>query len=619
MFSEFHFIRPLWLLGLIALPLLFWLIKRIRIKSSGWQQFLPKHLSTGIESATFTTSLTIPMTLLAFTLVIIALAGPTWKKLPQPVYQVAKGSVLIMDMSYSMYSTDLTPNRLTQARFKATDLLDVISDGEIGLVAYAGDAFTISPLTSDVENIKLLLPSLSPELMPELGSNPFAALDLAKQMLTNAGHQDGDIYWFTDGVEDEEVMEIQDWSREHQYRINILAIGTKNGAPIRLGNGELMKDRIGGIIIPKVNIEELASISKVGSGNFSTITTSNQDIESLIQQDVKLDQEKKEASEKEGDQWQDMGAYLVVLVAIFLLPLFRRGTILAVLPVCFLLVPAQPVHADIWKDLWKTKDQQGKALYEKEQFKEAASAFKDPMWQGNAHYRSGDYESAIGAYSKMDNADANYNIGNSYAKLQQLDKAIEAYDAALALNPGHKNALANKKIIEDLQKQQENQQQQQQDQQNNDQKNENQDQQQNDQQNSQENQNGDNQDDQQEQQSNESANPDNQNLDQPKEGEEDQSQQSQQQEGSQEQQQKQEQQEVEQAEEDEEDEEGQGQPAQAQQQQMQEQLDKEKEQKYQQIMNKVTDDPYLLLRNKMQLEYQKRRQNRSTLGDKKKW
>ena len=461
MFSEFHFIRPLWLLGLIALPLLFWLIKRIRIKSSGWQQFLPKHLSTGIESATFTTSLTIPMTLLAFTLVIIALAGPTWKKLPQPVYQVAKGSVLIMDMSYSMYSTDLTPNRLTQARFKATDLLDVISDGEIGLVAYAGDAFTISPLTSDVENIKLLLPSLSPELMPELGSNPFAALDLAKQMLTNAGHQDGDIYWFTDGVEDEEVMEIQDWSREHQYRINILAIGTKNGAPIRLGNGELMKDRIGGIIIPKVNIEELASISKVGSGNFSTITTSNQDIESLIQQDVKLDQEKKEASEKEGDQWQDMGAYLVVLVAIFLLPLFRRGTILAVLPVCFLLVPAQPVHADIWKDLWKTKDQQGKALYEKEQFKEAASAFKDPMWQGNAHYRSGDYESAIGAYSKMDNADANYNIGNSYAKLQQLDKAIEAYDAALALNPGHKNALANKKIIEDLQKQQENQQQQQ--------------------------------------------------------------------------------------------------------------------------------------------------------------
>jgi len=615
MFSEFHFIRPLWLIGLIALPLLFWLIKRIRIKSSGWQQFLPKHLSTGIEGATFTTSLTIPVSLLTFTLVILALAGPTWKKLPQPVYQVAKGSVLIMDMSYSMYSTDLTPNRLTQARFKATDLLDVISDGEIGLVAYAGDAFTISPLTSDVENIKLLLPSLSPELMPELGSNPFAALDLAKQMLTNAGHQDGDIYWFTDGVEDEEVMEIQDWSREHQYRINILAIGTKNGAPIRLGNGELMKDRIGGIIIPKVNIEELASISKVGSGNFSTITTSNQDIESLIQREVTLDQEKKEASEKEGDQWQDMGAYLVVLVAIFLLPLFRRGAILAVLPVCLLLAPTQPVHADIWKDLWKTKDQQGKALYEKEQFKEAASAFKDPMWQGNAHYKSGNYESAISAYSKIENADANYNIGNSYAKLQQLEKAIEAYDAALALDPDHKDALANKKLIEDLQKQQENQQQQQ-DQQNNDQKNENQDQQQNDQQNNQDNQDGDNQDDQQEQQSNESANPDKQNLDQPKEGEEDQSQQSQQQENSQEQQQQQEQQEIDQAEESEE---GQDQPAQAQQQQMQEQLDKEKEQKYQQIMNKVTDDPYLLLRNKMQLEYQKRRQNRSTLGDKKKW
>jgi Ca-activated chloride channel homolog len=617
MFSEFHFIRPLWLLGLIALPVLFWLIKRIRIKSSGWQQFLPKHLSTGIESTTFTASLTIPIALLAFILVILSLAGPTWKKLPQPVYQIAKGSVLIMDMSYSMYSTDLTPNRLTQARYKATDLLDVINDGEIGLIAYAGDAFTISPLTNDVENIKLLLPSLSPELMPELGSNPFAALDLAKQMLINAGHQDGDIYWFTDGVEDEEVMEIQDWSRAHQYRINILAVGTKSGAPIRLENGELMKDRIGGIIIPKVNIDELASISKVARGNFSTITTSNQDIESLAQESVALDQEKKEATEKEGDQWQDMGAYIVILIALLMLPLFRRGAILAVFPFSLLLLPAQPVNADLWSDLWKTKDQQGKALYQKEQFKQAANAFKDPMWQGNAHYKSGDYESAISAYSKINNADANYNIGNSYAQLQQLEKAIEAYEKALALNPEHENALANKKLIEDLQKQQESQQQQDQqnnDQQNNDQQNENQDQQQSDQQNSQDKQNGDNQDDQQEQQSNESANPDKQNLDQPKEGEEDQSQQSKQQEGSEEQQENQQQK----PKQTEENQDSEAQSTQAQQQ-MQEQLDKEKEQKYQQIMNKVTDDPYLLLRNKMQLEYQKRRQNRSTLGDKKKW
>jgi len=615
MLSEFHFIRPLWLIALFVLPALYWLIKRVKIKSSGWQQFLPKHLSAGIKESKLTQSMAIPLALLCYTLAIFALAGPTWKKLPQPVYQVAKGSVLIMDMSFSMYSTDLTPNRLTQARFKATDLLDHIDDGEIGLIAYAGDAFTISPLTSDVENIKLLLPSLSPELMPELGSNPFAALDLAKQMLVNAGHQEGDIFWFTDGIEAEEVMEIQDWSREHKYRLNILAIGTKNGAPIRLGNGELMKDRVGGIIIPKVNVDELASIAKVGAGNFSTVVTSNQDIERLTEQKVLVDQDKKQSTEKEGDQWQDMGAYLAVLIALCILPLFRRGTVLAVLPITILMMPTQQAHADLWNDLWKTKDQQGRVLYEKGEFEQAAKRFNDPMWQGNAHYKSGDFESAIKSYDKIGNADANYNIGNSYAKLNQLDEAIAAYDKALELDPSHANAKANKDLVEALKKQQEQQQQNQQ------QDSEKQNEQEQDQKDQQENQNGDGQDgeqqeNQQEQESNESTNPDEQNLDQPEDGEQDQSQQQQKEQNAEQQQEQQSEKEAQQAEQAEDAKE---QQTEAQQQQMQEQLDKEKEQKYQQIMNKVTDDPYLLLRNKMQLEYQKRRQNRSSLGEKKKW
>lgn len=88
-----------------------------------------------------------------------------------------------MDMSMSMRATDLSPDRFTQARFKALDYIDGIKEGELALVSFAGDAFVISPLTQDHNNVRLLLPELSPDIMPVQGSNLEAALLLADQLL----------------------------------------------------------------------------------------------------------------------------------------------------------------------------------------------------------------------------------------------------------------------------------------------------------------------------------------------------------------------------------------------------------------------------------------------------
>lgn len=145
--SDFHFLRPWWLLAILALIFSLHLLKKYRLSQSGWQQLLPKHLAKVlVDGQQQQKSLSLSLPFIIGLLAITALAGPTWKKLPQPVYQIARGSVLIMDMSYSMYSTDISPNRLTRARFKAVDLLEQLNEGEIGLIAYAGDAFTISPL-----------------------------------------------------------------------------------------------------------------------------------------------------------------------------------------------------------------------------------------------------------------------------------------------------------------------------------------------------------------------------------------------------------------------------------------------------------------------------------------
>ena len=622
--ADFHFIRPLWLLAIIALMFMLFMLKKLRVKQSGWQQLLPAHLAKVlVQGNTKAKSGSLVLPFFIGLLSIIAMAGPSWQKLPQPVYQVAQGSVLIMDMSYSMYSTDVAPNRLTRARYKAIDLLDNIKEGEIGLIAYAGDAFNISPLTGDSNNIKLLLPSLSPELMPVLGSNPFAALALANEMLVNAGHNSGDIYWFTDGIDNIDIQDITQWSRDHPYRLNILGVGTKTGAPIKLSNGELMKDDNGAIIVPKLPVQALRGLAQRGRGNYTTLTHDNKDIERLIYKPMVTDTDNTKESENTGDQWQEFGPYLLLLVLPLLLSYFRRGALLVTLPFALLLMPNKNAHADMWQDLWKTKDQQGQAHFKSEQYQQAAAEFKNPLWQGSAHYKAGDYEQALAAFQQENTADALYNQGNALAKLQKIDEAIAAYDKALQLDANLADAKNNKAILEQLKQQQENQ-----DQQSGD------DQQEQDKDQDQQNQDGESQDSQsqdgenkegEQQQGDQKGQQNSEPKDQSEQGEsseqqdseEQQAQKDQQQADSEPQEQTDEQQakEAQQAKDAEDSNDAQS----AEAKQIAEQLAKETEQKHQQLLNKVTDDPYMLLRNKMQLEYQKRNQDRRNVGVKKKW
>ena len=623
--ADFHFIRPFWLLAIIVLFFMLFLLKKLRVKQSGWQQLLPAHLSKVLvqgNSKAKSSSLALPF--IIGLLSILAMAGPSWQKLPQPVYQVAQGSVLIMDMSYSMYSTDVVPNRLTRARYKAIDLLDNIKEGEIGLIAYAGDAFSISPLTDDSNNIKLLLPSLSPELMPVLGSNPFAALSLANEMLINAGHNDGDIYWFTDGIDNIDIQDITQWSREHPYRLNILGVGTKTGAPIKLSNGELMKDDNGAIIVPKLTVQALRGLAKRGRGNYTTLTHDNKDIERLTYKPLVNDTDNTKESENTGDQWQEFGPYLLLLILPLLLGYFRRGALMVTLPFALMLIPNNNAYADIWQDLFKTKDQQGQAHFNSEQYQQAAEEFKNPLWQGSAHYKAGNYEQALSAFQQESNADALYNQGNTLAKLQKIDEAIAAYDKALQQDPNLEDAKSNKAILEQLKKQQENQEQQSGDDQQQDKDQEQQDQdgdsqegdnQENQSQSDESKEGEQQQSDQQGQQNSEPKDQSEQDESAEQESSEEQKQQEQNNSEQQEQSDEQQANKAQQAEEAESSNEEQS----AEAQQLAEQLAKETEQKHQQLLNKVTDDPYMLLRNKMQLEYQKRNQDRRNVGVKKKW
>ncbi|SIR83788.1 Ca-activated chloride channel family protein, partial [Fluoribacter gormanii] len=132
-------------------------------------------------------------------------------------------------------------------------------------------------------------------------------------------------------------------------------------------------------------------------------------------------------------------------------------------------------HAFSWHDLWSTSDQQGQALMEKNQFKQAKETFTRNDWAATAAYRAGDYQKAAELYQDLKNEQGYYNQGNALAHMGQYEEAIKSYDKALAINSANQDAIHNRKLVEDLLKKDkeknQNKDQQNKDQQNKDQQN----------------------------------------------------------------------------------------------------------------------------------------------------
>lgn len=149
----------------------------------------------------------------------------------------------------------------------------------------------------------------------------------------------------------------------------------------------------------------------------------------------------------------------------------------ALRPILFIVLSSliAPIYALNWADLWKTKDQQAQAMMQKKQFKEAQNTFKRDDWEGVAAYRAGDYKQAVESFARLRGEQAYYNQGNALAHLGEYEKAIAAYDQAIAINPKNQDAVFNRNLLKELMKKdkqkQQNKNQQNQDQQKQDQQN----------------------------------------------------------------------------------------------------------------------------------------------------
>ena len=571
--QDFHFLRPAWLVAII--PAIIFVVAMWRVNSNitAWDKAIDKNLLPFLLDRSKNAAQRTPLLLLLLAWIVstVAMAGPVWEQLPQPVQKREDAIVIVMDLSLSMFAPDHNPSRLDLAKRKLRDILALREEGQTALVVYAGDAHTVTPLTDDVVTIDALVPSLSPNIMPLFGSDPIPAIDMAISLLDDVESTDGRILLMTDGISgfDQEQL-ITEQVQDTNYELLVLGIGTEEGAPIRTSDGSYLTDEAGAMVIPTLNKNVLQSLANRLSGRHHDIQLSDADLAYLLTENPLLNDEELTEVEEEFDVWNEAGPFLLLLVLPLCALSFRRGwlfTATAIIVINF-SIPAKQAVAFEWRDLWKTKDQQAAEAYANENHELAAGLFEEAGWRGAANYRAKNYENAVASFSTSDTPDGHYNRGNALALAGNLPEAIAAYDIAIARDPEHSDAIFNKEVVERLLEEQESEQG--------------------------ENQEGENQENQSEQNSHSESQEQNQNS-------ENQDQESQ--EGNEEQQQNEQQNEAPEEQESSESNSEQNTPSESSNEEFEDQ------QALEQWLRRIEDDPGELLRRKVRYQYRQRQLN----------
>jgi len=460
--ETFHFLHPLWFWALLPALLLLWLLRKSDAQETAWRRVCDAGLLPYLLTRPGISTSRLPLWLLGigWLLAVIALADPVWEQQPQPVFRNEAARVVVLDLSNSMLSPDLKPSRMVRARYKVADILNQDLDGQTGLVVFAGNAFVVTPLTSDVETIRALLSPLEPNLMPAQGSRVDLGLQKAGHLLRQAGLRRGDILLVTDGYDGQRAIDAATELQQQGHRVSVLGVGTAAGAPIPVSGGGFLRDSRGDIVLPALDQQALQALATAGGGGYATISNSEADIKRLLMQSAPALDEVVASNDRSTDVWQSHGPLIVLLLLPLAALAFRRGWLLLLLVTVSATVSMpQPAMALGWDDLWLRADQQAARALQAGDPEQAAQLADDPALRGTAAYQAGDYEQAVDAFTGSAGSDADYNQGNALAKLERYEEAIAAYDRALAKQAGMADAEHNKAEVEKLLEEQQEEQQ----------------------------------------------------------------------------------------------------------------------------------------------------------------
>ena len=392
-------------------------------------------------------TLRIVLLFLALFLMILAMARPVYQKGVVEVTGKRSDIVIALDISRSMKAKDLFPDRLAFAKRKVEEFIKRSKGLGIGLVAFARDAYIISPISGDKSSLLYLLHRLDTQVLQLQGTDILAALKSAKLLF--GSHTPREVLLVTDGGDAKDFSRAITFAKDTDMHVSILGIGTKEGAPIPDNEGFVKKN--GKIVIVPLNTH-IAKLAEATGGLFVQATLGSEDIKKLLARYEGMS--KADVHEKIVDQ-TEFYPYLLFFALLFLFLSFfdlPHKNIAFVVPLLF----TAHLHAGI-TDFKLIKE--AKAAYARGNYKEAVHLFGQIAASkgsaqsyydlGNALYKAGRYQEALRAYAKVQTSDKElefrklFNMGNSYMKLRNCKKAIAMYQKALSIHPKDADARSN--------------------------------------------------------------------------------------------------------------------------------------------------------------------------------
>lgn len=208
--------------------------------------------------------------LLGLTFAILALARPQWGHLDEPVFDQAREIIIALDLSRSMLSPDVKPTRLDRAKLLVQSLLERLSGERVGLIVFSGTAFLQSPLSSDYEILNEFLPQMSPDYLPEGGTNYSDLINTAISAFGNGSGADRYMIILSDGeATDDDWKSAAEKLKGKGIRVIGLGVGTAQGAMIPDGSGGFVKDERGAVVLSKIEPATLKALASMTNGTYA--------------------------------------------------------------------------------------------------------------------------------------------------------------------------------------------------------------------------------------------------------------------------------------------------------------------------------------------------------------
>ncbi|WP_321426706.1 VWA domain-containing protein [uncultured Bacteroides sp.] len=328
----FRFEDPTYLYLLIILPfiVLFYLYSNLKrrkaIKKFGDPELMAQLMP---DVSKYRPDIKFWLVFSALALTIVLMARPQFGSKTEKVKRSGVEVIIALDISNSMLAQDIVPSRLDKAKMLVSKMVDELDQDKVGMIVFAGDAYTQLPITSDYISAKMFLETITPELISRQGTAIGSAIDLAAHSFTQQKGVGRAIVVITDGENHEDgAVEAAKAAKEKGILVHVLGVGSPGGSPIPIaGTNNFRKDRQGNVIVTRLNEQMCKEIAAAGKGIYAHVDNTNSAQKALNSKIDEMAKSDVESSMYTGfdEQFQGVAWIILILLIIDLLLLERKN------------------------------------------------------------------------------------------------------------------------------------------------------------------------------------------------------------------------------------------------------------------------------------------------------